>query len=345
MTIILLITGAVLLFAVLGLVYRIITLVGIAKGDSQKRVGSSNKLNAILFPLTFVIGFGAIFWYSGVAAEHFLPEASSVHGKETDKLFWITMAIIGFAFIATHLLLFFFPFQYQFNEKRKADFYPHNDMLEVVWTIIPALVMTGLVISGWFVWSDITSPAPDDAVEIEVMGRQFNWQVRYGGKDGKLGRHDFRKIDATNSFGMDFRDPNSLDDFVPGELHLPKGKNVLLRIRSRDVLHSVFLPHFRVKMDAVPGMPTSFWFVPTKSTAEMRAELNNPDFNYELACTEICGGSHFAMKFRVVVDEPEEYEAWFNGQESWSSKNKDYIATLNAEGKDMAEATPALNKK
>jgi len=355
MTAILLIAGAVLVFTVLGVVYRIITLVGIAKGDTEKRVGFSNKVNAFLFPVVFIVGFGAIFWYSGVAQEYFLPEAASEHGKATDQLFWITMAVVGAAFLVTHVLLFFFPYVYQYSEKRAALFYPENHNLELIWTIIPAIVMAVLVVSGWMVWSDVTSPAPKEALEIEIMGRQFAWQARYGGQDNKIGRHDFRKIDATNVMGMDFKDKNCMDDFIPREIRLPKGQPVHLKIRSRDVLHSVFLPHFRVKMDAVPGMPTKFWFVPTKTTAEMREELSKEavwneidaktgeprwkNFNYELACTEVCGGSHFAMRMVVIVEEPTEYQKWASTQKPWAEQNADYVASVMAkDDKQLAQA-------
>jgi cytochrome c oxidase subunit 2 len=203
--------------------------------------------------------------------------------------------------------------------------------------VVPAIVLAVLVITGWMAWSDITQPAPKDSVEVEIMGKQFNWTVRYGGKDGKIGKYDFTKIDATNTMGMDFaNDVANMDDFIPREIRIPKGKPVLLKIRARDVLHSVFLPHFRVKMDAVPGMPTSFWFVPTKTTAEMRAELNNPNFNYELACTEICGSGHFAMKMIVVVEEPADYEKWYAEQEPWAKLNQDYITSLNLNGNNVA---------
>jgi cytochrome c oxidase subunit 2 len=316
----------------MALIYRVFSLVEIAK-KTDERSGLGNKINAILFPFFFISGLIALIWYSPKASQYFLPEAASVHGKETDKLFWITIVIISFVVLVTHILLFFFPYIYQFKEKRSSYYYPHNDKIEIVWTIIPAVVMAVLVFSGWTVWADITSEAPKDAVAVEIMGKQFNWQVRYGGKDGKIGHYDFRKIDATNSMGMDFKaDPSNLDDFIPREIHIPKGKPVLLKIRARDVLHSVFMPHFRVKMDAVPGMQTSFWFVPDVSTAEMRAKLNNPDFNYELACTEVCGGGHFAMRMLIVVDEPAEFEAWYNSQEPWAAKNKDYLAQI---GVDM----------
>src|SRR5690606_18298201 len=113
-----------------------------------------------------------------------------------------------------------------------------------------------------------------------------------------------------NEFGLDFTDRSSFDDFIPRELYLPKGRPVEIKIRARDVLHSFYLPHFRVKMDAVPGMPTRFGFTPTKTTEEMREETGNPDFNYELACAEVCGRGHFSMRMIVVVLEPEEYDKW-----------------------------------
>ncbi|MEH0155303.1 cytochrome c oxidase subunit II [Limibacter armeniacum] len=336
MTALLVITGTILTIAVLALVYRIITLVGIAKGDSEQKVGTSNKINAILFPILFFLGFGGIFWYSGIAQEYFLPEAASIHGKETDQLFWVTMGVVFAAFMITHILLFFFPFIYQYNEKRPAHFYPHNDKLEIIWTIVPALVMTGLVLSGWSLWSEITSPASDDAVKVELMGKQFAWEIRYPGKDQDLGRYSVKNVDATNSMGIDFNDKSSYDDFTAREIYLPKGKEVELNIRALDVLHSVFMPHFRVKMDAVPGMPTRFKFTPTTTTKEMREKLNNPKFNFELACTEVCGYGHFGMRKVIVVVEPEEYEVWVASQTPWSEKNADYVSEWKAKKAEKA---------
>src|SRR5690606_27038141 len=136
---------------------------------------------------------------------------------------------------------------------------------------------------------------------------QFAWAFRYAGEDNKLGAFNYQLMDPTNLMGIDFSDANAFDDFMPREITLPKGKPVEIKIRARDVLHSVYLPHFRQKMDAMPGMPTRMWFIPTKTTAEMRDELKNPDFNYELACAEVCGRGHFSMRLTVVVLEPEEY--------------------------------------
>jgi len=149
MTTILFITGGILALTALGLIYRVFSLVSVAKGSDRKSGGLSNKVNAALFPIVFILGFAAMFYYSGDAAQYFLPEAASEHGVKTDKLFWITLAVISFAFFATNLLLFFFPFQYQYKENRIAAYYPDNHKLEIIWTIIPAIVMAVLVIYGW----------------------------------------------------------------------------------------------------------------------------------------------------------------------------------------------------
>ncbi|MDB5274776.1 MAG: ctaC [Chitinophagaceae bacterium] len=326
MTTIYILAAVVLIVAILVVIFRLQVLSAVLKGRYEKRVGIGNDINALLFLIIFVVGLAG-FWYSyNQASAFFLPAPSSEHGVKTDYMFWFTMAILVLAFVVTNALLYVFPIFYKFKEDRKAYFYPDNHKLEMIWTIIPALVMAGLVVFGYKEWTAITSPAPKNAEVIEIMGKQFAWQVRYPGADGVLGNYNYRNIDAINEFGIDMNDSASYDDFIPRELHLPKGKPVLLNIRARDVIHSVFLPHFRVKMDAVPGMPTHFWFVPTKTTAEMRIETGNAKFNYELACTEVCGRGHYAMRFLVVVDEPADYEKWKAEQESFASVNRDYAA-------------------
>lgn len=327
---------AVLVLAILFLLFRVQSLVSIMTGSHEKRAGLSNKINAALFPIFFVVGLVLIYIYSGKASEFYLPKPASEHGIVTDKLFWFITGVIMVAFVLTNTLLFYFPYKYQFKEERKAHFYPDNHKLEIIWTIIPAIVLTALVFMGWRAWTDITAPAPKDAVVLEITGKQFNWIVRYPGKDGKLGSYNYKLIDATNEVGIDFADKASFDDFLPREIHIPKGKPVLFKIRARDVLHSVFLPHFRQKMDAVPGMPTSFWFTPIYTTDEMRGITNNPQFKYELACTEICGRGHFGMKFILVVDEPEDFEKWYSEQEAFLKKNPDYLAKVPSTLKDLA---------
>ena len=328
MTNTIIIIGAILFLGILWAVFRVHKLVEILDFRKGEGEGLSNKVNGLLM-LLFIIGsLGLFFWYSYTHFDSYnLPQAS-IHGAKTDYLFWVTTAITGVVFVITNALLFGFSFRYQHRPERKARFYPDNSRLELIWTIVPAIALTVLIAQGYRVWSEITDTAPEDSEVVEVMGYQFAWKARYPGKDNVLGKYDFRLIDVDNQFGMDFRDPSSFDDFIPREIHIPKGKPVLFKIRARDVLHSFYAPHFRMKMDAVPGMPTRFWMVPTKTTAEMRAELNNPDFNYEVACAEICGRGHFSMRQIIVVDEPEDYEKWKNEHETWLSRNPEYLKTV-----------------
>ncbi len=328
--------GALLLLSVVWMVYRIQTLVSVVKGSDKKIATGSNKVNAFLF-LVFLVGSGILmFWYSIKEFDNYQMPVASEHGVITDELFWITMAVTGVVFLITHVLLFIFPYKYQYKEGRKAAFYPENHKLELIWTVVPGVVMAGLVISGWMAWSDITAPAPEKAHVVEIMGYQFAWDVRYPGKDNVLGDYDYRLINASNSHGIDFTDKNSIDDFPSPKVVIPKGEPVLFKIRARDVLHSVFAPHMRLKMDAVPGMPTRFWFVPTKTTAEMRAELNDPEFEYEIACTEICGRGHFSMKKVIEVVEPAEYRKWLAEQKSFLQQNPSLAEGLKTEKKEIA---------
>ena len=236
------------------------------------------------------------------------------------------MVICVLAFVLIFIVMFWFTYKYQYREDRRASYTVDNHKLEILWTLIPAVVMALLIFRGLRTWSDITGPASKDAVVIELVGQQFSWMARYpGSTDEELGKIDFRLIDATNELGLDLTDKNSFDDFKSLELHLPVNHEVLLKIRAKDVLHSVFLPHFRVKMDAVPGMLTVFKFVATKTTEDMRTETGNPKFNYEMACTEICGKGHFSMKFPVIVEDEETFKKWKASQESWLKQNPDYL--------------------
>ncbi|OON69175.1 cytochrome c oxidase subunit II [Hymenobacter sp. CRA2] len=331
----------VLLLVVFGLLFRLQILTSIFSGSYARQIGLSNRVNAILMVVFMVVGMAA-FAYSFVANfDKMNPPIASVHGLHTEKLFWTTMIIIGIVFVLTQVALFVYSYKYQYREGRRAFFYSHNNKIEVIWTVIPAIVMAGLVFGGWKEWSNIMGPAPKDAVEVEIMGKQFNFLVRYPGRDQKLGRINYRLIDATNEFGFDLNDQRGLDDFTASEVHVPKGHPVLLHIRSRDVLHAVYAPHFRVQMYAVPGMPTKFWFIPTKSTDEMRAQTGNPNFNYEIACNQICGRGHFAMKANIIVDEPDDYIAWYAQQKSFADQNPDILAAFKNKKTPVIEDAPA----
>lgn len=323
------ILSLILIGVILALLFRIQVLASVFTGSFHKRVSKSNKINAVLLLAFLIIGGAAFAWSFINAEERIHIPVGSVHGVWIDEMFWLTMVIIGIVFVITQVLLFYYSYRYQYNDNKRAYFFPHNNKLEVIWTMIPAIVMALLVFKGWQTWTKITDPAPKESVVIEVVGKQFNWIVRYPGKDLALGNVKTALIDATNEVGIDFSDPRGLDDVVnPLEIRIPKGRPVLFKIRSRDVIHSFYLPHFRTQMHAVPGMPTKFWFVPTKTTADMATETGNPDFKYELVCNQICGRSHFAMRAVIIVDEPEDYDKWFAEQQALADKNPELLQNL-----------------
>lgn len=281
-------------------------------GTEPDAPAPNNKINGALWMIFLIAGTVGAVWSYLSARNYFLPEASAPHGRETDSQFWLDMSILTVAFFVVNFLLFFFAWKYQYKKGYKATFYPENHKLELIWTAIPAVIMAVLVFLGFRSWTQIMSDAPADSQVIEIMGKQFGWIVRYGGiQDNKLGNYNFKLITSNNEMGVDYSDEASMDDFInPSEMHVEVGKPVSLKIRARDVLHSVFIPHMRVKMDAVPGMPTKFWFTPDKSTEQMRAETGNPNFDYEIACTEVCGRGHFAMRLRLIVEDKASVDAW-----------------------------------
>lgn len=280
-----------------------------------------DKLNARLFLGFLVLGLIGVFWSVGVFKDYFLlTNSASEHGAEIDSIFWITMVVVMAVFVLTNIVLFFFAFRYHHREGYQAKYYPENNRLELLWTVVPAIVLTILVIFGIRTWSRVMSePDPsEELVKVELNAQQFGWTIRYPGNDGEFGKIDVHLITGTNSLGIDFEEADkpadqkvSRDDFLSQELVIPKGRRVDLKLRSRDVLHSAYLPHFRVKMDCVPGMDTRFHFVPTLTTEEMRAIRGDSTFNYELACTEVCGKGHFSMQKIVRVLEPEEWDQWY----------------------------------
>jgi cytochrome c oxidase subunit 2 len=333
--------GVVLILVMLYMIFRIGNLVGVVKGE-QGKVGPGNSTHAALFLIFMIVSLVGFYWYSYVHFDAYTLEVASEHGVVTDLLFWITMAICVFAFSIIFVVMFWFTYKYRYNPERKATFLADNTKLEILWTVIPAVVMIALVFGGLETWSDITGPASKDAEVVELIGQQFFWTARYPGKDGELGKTNFQLINDVNEFGLDLADKQTWDDFKAQELHLPVNREVLLKIRAKDVLHSVFLPHFRVKMDAVPGMQTVFKFTPTLTTAQMREKTGNPNFNYEMACTEICGKGHFSMRFVVVVDDEAAFTAWKASQETWLKQNPDQRKFIPENMREQADIKSGL---
>ena len=343
------VVALVLIVAVAFTAYRVTALVDVVKkGKKQEGEGvevpKSNTWQAILGILFLVFGIGGFFYFSITEADVYNLPIASEHGVVVEDLFAITMYITVFVFVVTQIFLFGFGWKYRYKKENKATYYPHNNKLELIWTIVPAIVLAVLIISGLKEWNAITGPAPEESEVVEVMGYQYAWAFRYPGKDKELGDYDFRMIDAINAVGIDLGDQNAHDDFMATQLVIPKGKPVHLQIRGRDVIHSVYNPHFRLQMNAVPGMPTRFWFVPTKSTAEMREITGNPDFNYELVCNKICGKGHYSMKGIITVLEEDEYESWYkeSQENTFLKQNPSYISKVPDNLKEAAKIASGI---
>jgi cytochrome c oxidase subunit II len=310
----------ILIFAVISKVVKVLELTYELNGKQMNI--KWNKINGVLMFLFMFAFLGGTLWEMNTHGRMLLPESASEHGLLTDRLFNITLIITGFVFVVTHIFLFWFAYKYRGSEKnKKAYFYPHNDKLEVYWTVIPAIVLTVLVISGWKTWTDITKPAPKDAIQLDVVAEQFLWNVRYAGADGKLGTKTFKLVNDVNKTGIDFNDKNAKDDFMATEIYLPVGKPVNFNFGARDVIHSAYMPHFRAQMNCVPGMPTLFWFTPRTTTAEMREKLNDPKFDYILMCAKICGSAHYNMKMNIVVVTEAEYKEWLGKQKPYYTED------------------------
>ena len=279
-----------------------------------------------------------------------MSNSASAHGPTIDNLMVISMVIIFFVQTITQFLLHYFAFKYKGEKGKKALFFADNNKLEFIWTIIPVIVLAGLIIYGLNTWINITSvDESDDPLIVELYAQQFNWKARYAGADNALGKANVRliDIDRANILGLDEADPNAQDDIITTELHLPVGKPVLFKMRSQDVLHSAYMPHFRAQMNCVPGMITQFGFTPTVTTADMRQTpemvekvqninkirvenskkliakgedaLERYEFDYLLICNKICGKSHYNMQMKIVVETQEEYDAWIKEQKEFKN--------------------------
>lgn len=290
--------------------------VSVIRGEEKSRK-QSNRLNGFMMLVFLIVGLIGVYYCNQKLKGKILGAPASDHGVLVDRMLYITLLITFIVFVITQIGLFWFCYKYQESDKRKAFYYPHNNKLEMIWTVIPAITLTILVGFGIFYWFKITSNAPKNAMIVEVVGKQFGWEFRYPGKDGVLGKKYYRNVDAAagNPVGQLWDDPANQDDiFTEQEMHLVVNKPVKLVIGAKDVIHDVGLPHFRMKMDAVPGTPTTMWFTPTKTTKQMREETGNPDFQFELSCDQMCGRGHFSMRGVVVVETQEEFDIWLAGK-------------------------------
>ncbi len=313
--------------------------------DDNDNDWNGKLMMAFLF---FIYGITIFsFWAYG---DVLLPVAASEHGSDYDSLMVISFVIIFIVQTITQALLHYFSYKYRGEKGKKALFYADNNTLEAIWTIIPVITLAGLILYGLYTWTAIMNiEENEDALVVELYAQQFNWKARYAGSDGVLGDANVRFLqdfDGKNLVGIDATDPNGLDDVVVQELHLPVGREVIFKMRSQDVLHSAYMPHFRAQMNCVPGMITEFAFTPNMTTEQMR---QTPDmvakvkkinkiraenskeliakgeeplepyiFDYLLLCNKICGASHYNMQMKIVVESPEDYEKWMKNQQTFA---------------------------
>ena len=353
MTIILSIITVVLLSISVWQIVKIfeVSNLGKKKDDSQIANHKDNDLHGkLMFAFLVFIYLVTIFSFVSYT-KVLLPEAASEHGRTYDTLFFISFALIMFVQIVTQALLHYFSYRYRGKKNTKASFITHDNKLEFIWTIIPAVVLFGLILYGMTTWSQIMNFEEDEeALVIELYAQQWNWKARYAGEDNVLGDANVRFLndyDGRNTVGIDSSDPNGLDDVVvTQEFHLPVDRKVIFKFRSQDVLHSAYMPHFRAQMNCVPGMITQFSFTPTITTADMRMNADVVDkvnrinkiryensqeliakgeeslepyqFDYLLLCAKICGSSHYNMQMKIIVESKKDFEKWINQQQTFS---------------------------
>jgi len=373
---------AVIAVAQIMRVYELSTKIrGKREEDIDLRV---NGINATLMMVFLLVFFGSFFWMLFTYGRGMLPNAASEIGEDIDWLYNVNWWIVILAFLITNALLFGFAYKYAYDPNRRAHWFPHDNKLEMLWTVVPAGVLAVIIILGLMTWNEITGEPSADAVVVEIYGKQFTWTVRYSGDDNKLGYADYKLVgDCKNSSGdiaytnvlgvvtdnsirwrveginneihqldslMALYQNNEIayskakvsqmvakteklerirerlldmigrfdekelayaeDDFVTKELFLIKDQEYFFVLRSQDVLHSVYFPHFRAQMNCVPGQRTTLKVKPTMTTQEMRDKIGNPTFNYILMCNKICGVSHYNMNMPVIVGTKEEFDAW-----------------------------------
>ncbi len=252
----------------------------------------------------FLLVIGSLLFHY-LSPWYFTPLASNwVAIDETIQLtFWIT----GFVFVVINLFVGYCVIRFRARPGTRAAYQPENKKLEW-WLIgITTVGIASMLAPGLTTWGRYVS-VPIEAMVVEAIGQQWHWQYRLPGKDGKLGLVDAKNITEDNPFGMNHKDPNGQDDVLVSsqELHLPLGKPVKILLRSIDVLHNFTVPQFRAKMDLVPGSVTYIWLTPTLAG------------NFDLLCNELCGVGHFAMRGKIVVQEPPAYQAWLDKQHSYA---------------------------
>ena len=374
MTSLLVIIVLVLLAVALWQLTKIFDLTQVGSKSDDSQIATDNDNNVQGYLMFGFLAFIYVFTIFGLLKWGDLPlhTPASEHGATVDSLMNITWVLIFTVQAITQVLLHYFAFKYRGNKDKKALYFADNNKLEAIWSVIPAVVLAGLILYGLYAWTNIMFiDDEEDTVVIELYAQQFKWTARYAGADQVLGKANVRLIDGVNSVGVDLSDKNAQDDFLATEIHIPKGKKVHFKMRSQDVLHSAYMPHFRAQMNCVPGMVTEFAFTPIYTTAEYRelpfmvekvARINDLrakksadlvakggtaldpyTFDYLLLCNKICGASHYNMQMKVVVDSPEDYKKWLSDKVALAKEFKASKETPAAEGATPSDSSQVAN--
>lgn len=341
MTSLLVIIVLVLLAVALWQLTKIFDLTQVGSISDNSQVASDDDNNVQGYLMFGFLAFLYIFSIYGLFkwGPLVLHTPASEHGSLVDSLMNISWVLLFIVQAITQVLLHYFSFKYRGKKGQKALYFADNNRLEALWSVIPAVVLAGLILYGLYAWTNIMFiDEEEDTVVIELYAQQFKWTARYAGPDNVLGKANVRLIEGVNTLGVDLSDPYAQDDIVINELHIPKGKKIHFKMRSQDVLHSAYMPYFRAQMNCVPGMVTEFAFTPIYTTDEYRelpymvekvANINDLrtkkstelvakgetaldpyTFDYLLLCNKICGASHYNMQMKVIVDTPEDYKKW-----------------------------------
>lgn len=428
-------------------------LTSLIRNKKEEEISAADtRLNGNLW-IAFMLAFYASFVWLIIRYGDYNPPAASAHGESYDTLMNFNMYIIIAVFFVVNTFLFVFANKYRQDPNRKARFFAHDNRLELVWTVIPSIVLAVIIIFGLRTWNEMTGEASEDSLRVELYSKQFDWTARYAGGDGEFGLANYNLITPTNPLGIVTADgvadalaeiegqiaalefelgherghllaqieevetelhsdgdhghghgdhaehgddhhgmsaerkamlearlhelehmlegsdvvvlseaaqeakedkvhrlkrhrqrimevkpfdyeggvaaweAGADDKIMKGEFHLPAGREVEFVFRSRDVIHSAYMPHFRAQMNTVPGVPTRFKMTPTITTDSMRTVLNDPDFDYILLCNKVCGAAHFNMQMKVVVESEEQYNAWIESQEEFLADKEEAADT------------------
>ena len=250
-----------------------------------------------------------------------LPLLASANGQQIDSLIAWVHVFMFILFIGWGAFFLFVLFRFSAKRHPKADYggvKSHaSSYLEGAVLVVEMILLFAFSIPLWAARVDHV-PSESEALVVQVTGEQFAWNVRYAGPDGKFGKTDIKLIDLqSNPLGVDRSDPDAKDDVTTlNQLYLPAGRPVIVKLRSKDVIHSFNVPYMRVKQDAIPGLTIPIWFTPTVTTAEMRQRTGNADFQYEIACAQLCGLGHYRMRAFVTVLSPDEFQKWMDGEQA-----------------------------